>query len=46
MSEASVLVENLYVIYTHGQIEKNDMGGACSTYASEERCLQDFGGET
>ena len=46
MSEASVLVENLYVTHMHGQIEKNDMGGACSTYASEEGCLQGFDGET
>jgi hypothetical protein len=28
------------------QIEKNDMGGACSTYGGEESCIQDFGGET
>ena len=28
------------------QIEKNDMGGACSTYGGEERLIQDFGGET
>jgi hypothetical protein len=26
--------------------EKNEMGGACSTYGGKERCLQDFGGET
>jgi hypothetical protein len=24
------------------QIEKNDMGGACSTYGGEERCTQGF----
>ena len=28
------------------QIEKNEMGGACSTYGGEERCMQGFGGET
>ena len=28
------------------QIEKNEMGGACSTYGGEERCIQGFGGET
>ena len=28
------------------QIEKNDMGGACSTYRGEERFMQGFGGET
>ena len=32
--------------YLGDQIEKNDMGGACSTYGGEERCIQDFGGET
>jgi hypothetical protein len=25
---------------------KNEMGGACSTYGGEERCIQCFGGET
>ena len=28
------------------QIEKNEMGGACSTYGGEKRCTQCFGGET
>ena len=28
------------------QIEKNDMGGACSMCGGEERCILDFGGET
>ena len=28
------------------QIEKNEMGGACSTYGGEERRIQYFGGET
>jgi hypothetical protein len=27
-------------------MEKNEMGGACSTYGGEERCIKDFGGET
>ena len=27
------------------QIEKNEMGGVCSTYGGEERCIQGFGGE-
>jgi hypothetical protein len=26
--------------------EKNEMGGACSTYGEEERRIQGFGGET
>ena len=28
------------------QIEKNDMGGACSAYGGEERRIQGFGEET
>ena len=28
------------------QIEKNEMGGACTTYRGEEGCIQGFGGET
>jgi hypothetical protein len=28
------------------KIEKNGMGGACSTYGGEERRMQDFGGKT
>jgi hypothetical protein len=28
------------------QIDKNKMGGACSTYGGEESCVQGFGGET
>jgi len=28
------------------KIEKNEMGGACSAYEGEERCIQGFGGET
>jgi hypothetical protein len=32
--------------YSGNQIEKNEMGGACSMYGGKERCIQDFGGET
>jgi hypothetical protein len=32
--------------YSDDQIEKNEMGGTRNTYEGEERCLQDFGGET
>jgi hypothetical protein len=32
--------------YLGGEIKTNEMGGACSTYEEEERCIQDFGGET
>ena len=34
------------IIRVNKQIEKNEMGGACSTYRGEERCIQVFGGET
>ena len=27
------------------QIEKNEIGGTCSTYGGDEMCLQGFGGE-
>jgi len=27
-------------------MEKNEIGGACSTYGREERRIQHFGGET
>jgi hypothetical protein len=32
--------------YLGNKIEKNEMGGACSTYGGKDRCIQDFGGET
>jgi hypothetical protein len=32
--------------YLGDQIEKNEMGGACSTYGGEKMCMQGFGGET
>jgi hypothetical protein len=28
------------------KIEKNEMGGACSSYVGEKRCIQGFGVET
>jgi hypothetical protein len=28
------------------KIEKNETGGAYSTYEGKEKCIQDFGGET
>jgi hypothetical protein len=40
----SVVLNTKY--YSGNQIEKNEMGGACSTYGGKERCIQDFGGET
>jgi hypothetical protein len=32
--------------FSGDKIEKNEMGGACSTYGGEERHIQGFGGET
>ena len=33
-------------LYCSGDKIENEMGGACSTYGGEERCIQGFGGET
>jgi len=32
--------------YSGGQIEKIVMGGVCSTFGGEEKCLKGFGEET
>jgi len=32
--------------YSGDEIEKNEMGGACSMYGKENSCVQSFGGET
>ena len=41
--------EELYGLYCSsniiGVIKKNEMGGACSTYGRQERCIQGFGAE-
>jgi hypothetical protein len=44
-----IATRNLPVLiskYSGNQIEKNEMGGACSMYGGKERFIQDFGGET
>ena len=33
-------------IFSGNKIEKNEMGGACSTYGGVERCILGVGGET
>ena len=39
--------EELLTKYCSGDnIEKSEMGGACSAYGGEERRIQGFGGET
>jgi hypothetical protein len=37
---------SLSLTISGNQIEKNEMGGVCSTYGGKERCIQDFGRET
>jgi hypothetical protein len=37
---------SVWLMTAGNQIEKNKMGGACSTYGGKESCIQDFGGET
>jgi hypothetical protein len=32
--------------YSGYQIEKYEMGGACTTYRGEKKCIQGSGGET
>jgi hypothetical protein len=42
-------LNNLYCsskIFSGDQIDKTEMGGACSTYRVEDRYIQGFGGET
>jgi hypothetical protein len=29
--------------YSNGQVEEDDMGGACDTYGGEKKCTQSFG---
>ena len=48
---ANDIMKSLMICTTHqycsgDKIEKNEMGGSCSAYGGEERCLQGFGGET
>jgi hypothetical protein len=38
-------VTDITKYYSGNQIEKNEMGGACSMYGGKERSIQDFGGE-
>jgi len=43
----SNLLSVLLTKYCSGdQIEKDEMGGACSKYGGEQRCIQGFCGET
>ena len=42
----SCSVPGLYQYCAGDNIEKNEMGGACSAYRGKERRIQSFGGET
>jgi len=39
------MICTLHIYYLGVQIEKNEIGGACSTYGGEERCIQGVGGK-
>jgi hypothetical protein len=42
----SVMICTTHQMCSGDKIEKNEMGGACSTYGVEERRVLGFGGET
>ena len=42
----SSIIVLLTQYYSGDQIDKNEMGGAGSTYEGEERCIRGFSGET
>ena len=46
-TKSNFMIHTLHQIleYSGDQIEKNEIGGACSTYGGEERFLQGFGGK-
>ena len=46
MTPCSFVGSVLTQYYQDDQIEKNEMGGECSTFGGEERCIQGFGGES
>jgi hypothetical protein len=44
--EMNVLYSSPNIIRVKKKIEKNTMGGECSTHGGEKRCIQGTGGET
>ena len=42
----SLMICTAHPMCSGDQIEKNEMGGACSAYGGEKRFIQGFGGET
>jgi hypothetical protein len=45
VEETTKLEAALLTKYYPGTQMKNELGGACSTYGGEERCVQGFGWE-
>jgi hypothetical protein len=41
----SLMTCTLTHFFSGDQIEKNEMGGACSTYDGEDRCIEDLVGK-
>ena len=39
------MICTLIQYYLGDKIKKNEMGGTCSMYGGEERCIQGFGGK-
>jgi hypothetical protein len=51
VSDNKYIVRSLMICTAHeillgDQLEKNEIGGACSTFGVEKRCIQGFGMET
>ena len=42
----SIMICIYHQYYQGEQIKENEMGGACSMYGGEEKCIQGFSGET
>jgi len=40
------MISTPHPIFSGDQIEKNEMGRACSTYGGELRCIEGFDGKT
>jgi hypothetical protein len=41
----SLMICTARQIFSGDQIEKHEMGGACSPYEGKKRCIKGFGGE-
>jgi hypothetical protein len=45
-SSTNLKIHVLIITFFGDKIEKNEMGGACSVFGGEERCIQGFVEET